>query len=105
MARWARRASRSSCGCVDMREAAGVSRREEDACHCHHLMRKSRVPPLVFSEIFLAMTPERYALVCKLFQGAIALPHPERPIYLTQECAGDDSLRGEVEAMLAADQA
>lgn len=47
------------------------------------------------------MTPERYARVKGLFLAAIELPPGERDPWLEKACAGDSSLRGEVEALLA----
>ena len=49
------------------------------------------------------MTPERYQRVIELFQAASELNPNTRPSFLAQACAGDDDLRREVEAMLAAD--
>jgi predicted ATPase len=50
------------------------------------------------------MSPERWQQVEALFQSAVALPTTERRAYLQRACAGDEALRHEVEALLAADQ-
>jgi serine/threonine protein kinase len=49
------------------------------------------------------MTPERYQRVIELFQAASDCGPDARPALLAEACAGDDDLRREVEAMLAAD--
>jgi serine/threonine-protein kinase len=49
------------------------------------------------------MTPERYQRMAKIFQAASDSSPDARPAFLAQACAGDDDLRREVEAMLAAD--
>lgn len=46
---------------------------------------------------------ERLARVLQLFDAALEQPADARSVWLQQACAGDDALRGEVEAMLAAD--
>jgi serine/threonine-protein kinase len=46
---------------------------------------------------------KRYARVNELFQAAVDLPAAERATLLEHKCAGDDSLRREVESFLAAD--
>ena len=50
------------------------------------------------------MDPERVRRVGKVFDQAAELPDEERPAFLDQACAGDEALRREVEALLAADQ-
>jgi len=50
------------------------------------------------------MNPERWQQIEALFQSAIAVPITEREAYLAQACQGDETLRQEVEALLAADQ-
>ncbi|MBL8205536.1 MAG: serine/threonine-protein kinase [Blastocatellia bacterium] len=50
------------------------------------------------------MEPERWQKIEALFQSAIALSLPERSAFLAHACQGDDTLRREVEALLAADQ-
>src|SRR6185436_15379115 len=52
------------------------------------------------------MTPERWQQITNIFQVALQRDESARAAYLNEACAGDDSLRGEVEAMLAShDQA
>jgi serine/threonine-protein kinase len=50
------------------------------------------------------MQPERWQQIEALFQSAVALSVPDRSAYLAQACQGDEVLRREVEALLAADQ-
>ena len=47
-------------------------------------------------------TSERWRQVKQIFQAAAELPAEERGAYLTNACAGDSSLRTEVESLLAA---
>ncbi|MBI1761521.1 MAG: serine/threonine-protein kinase [Acidobacteria bacterium] len=49
------------------------------------------------------MTPERYLEITRLCQAALELNASQRAAFLSQACAGDDDLRGEIEALLAAD--
>jgi len=49
------------------------------------------------------MTSERYQRVIEIFQAASDHSPEARPAFLAEACAGDDELRREVEAMLAAD--
>jgi serine/threonine protein kinase len=49
------------------------------------------------------MTPDRYQRVVEIFQAASDCSPVARPAFLASACAGDDDLRREVEAMLAAD--
>ena len=49
------------------------------------------------------MTPERFARVDALFNGALDLPPAERHAYLERECTGDPELLMEVRAMVDAD--
>lgn len=49
------------------------------------------------------MTPERDQQISALFHAAGELPDAERAAFLTRACAGDEALRGEVEALLAGD--
>jgi serine/threonine protein kinase/Flp pilus assembly protein TadD len=51
------------------------------------------------------MTPERWAKIEGLFQAAVARPLEERAAFLEKACDGDDSLRREVDALLASDRA
>lgn len=50
------------------------------------------------------MTPEQRARVRELFDRAAELPPAERGRFLDEACAGDASLRAEVEALLACDR-
>ncbi len=50
------------------------------------------------------MTPERWEKVGKLYEEASELPPEARAAFLEQACAGNDDLRREVEAMLAAER-
>nr|MDQ3818745.1 serine/threonine protein kinase [Acidobacteriota bacterium] len=47
------------------------------------------------------MTPERWQQVKKLFQSAISLETAERYNFLNAACGGDESLRKEVESLIA----
>lgn len=49
------------------------------------------------------MNPERWQQVDQLFQAALERAPDERPVFLNEACGADDSLRREVEALLAAD--
>ena len=49
------------------------------------------------------MTPGRWRQVKQLYQSAAERPADERDAFLTEACAGDDALRGEVERMLRHD--
>src|SRR5262249_43175679 len=51
-----------------------------------------------------AMTPQRYERLCELFDRARQRPPGERAAFLEGACAGDPSLRAEVESLLAHDQ-
>ena len=52
------------------------------------------------------MTPERWQQITNIFQVALQRDASSRSAYLNDACAGDDSLRREVDAMLAShDQA
>ncbi|HEU0173509.1 MAG TPA: protein kinase [Blastocatellia bacterium] len=46
------------------------------------------------------MTPERYEQVCQICCDALRVEAPQRAAFLDRACAGDASLRREVEAML-----
>jgi eukaryotic-like serine/threonine-protein kinase len=48
------------------------------------------------------MTPERWRQVDRLLELALEQHPGERADFLTKTCAGDDELRREVEALLAA---
>ena len=48
------------------------------------------------------MTPEQYQRIGGLYHEALERPVGERAAYLSQACAGDDELRGQVEALLIA---
>src|SRR5215813_7390177 len=47
------------------------------------------------------MTPERWQRVKAIFNSAIQYNSEERDSFLSQACSGDDSLRGEVESLIA----
>jgi serine/threonine protein kinase len=47
------------------------------------------------------MTPERWRQVERLYHAALKRDTAERDAYLEQACAGDGSLRNEVESLLA----
>jgi eukaryotic-like serine/threonine-protein kinase len=49
------------------------------------------------------MRPERWRQVDQLFQAALERAPEERTAFISEACGGDDSLRREVEALLAAD--
>jgi serine/threonine protein kinase len=49
----------------------------------------------------MAMDPERYQKVKNLCQSALDIEQGMREAYLREACAGDESLRKEVEALLA----
>ena len=51
------------------------------------------------------MTPERWRHVETLFEAAVARLPQERAAFLKESCNGDESLRSELEVLLAADQA
>jgi serine/threonine protein kinase len=48
------------------------------------------------------MTPERWRQITDTFHAALARPAAARPPFLQEACAGDEMLRAEVDAMLAA---
>src|ERR1700681_453095 len=50
------------------------------------------------------MTPERYHRILELFEEASKRAPDGRATFLTESCAGDEDLRRQVEAMLAADR-
>jgi hypothetical protein len=47
------------------------------------------------------MDPDRWQRIEVLFEAAQALAADERAVFLIEACAGDDSLRREVELLLA----
>ena len=49
------------------------------------------------------MKPERWQQVDQLFQAALEREPEERAAFISEACGGDDSLRREVEALLASD--
>src|SRR5262247_1761708 len=49
------------------------------------------------------MKPERWRQVDHLFQAALERAPEERAAFISEACGGDESLRREVEALLAAD--
>ena len=50
------------------------------------------------------MTPERYQRILELFEEASRRAPDDRATFLAGSCAGDEDLRRQVEAMLAADR-
>ncbi|HKS39897.1 MAG TPA: serine/threonine protein kinase, partial [Blastocatellia bacterium] len=48
------------------------------------------------------MTPERWLLIKELFHAALVLAPDERAAYLDEACAGDLSLKAEIESLIAA---
>src|SRR5262245_40324 len=53
-------------------------------------------------EIIQEITPERWRQAKRIFQDAIELAPAERDDYLRDACAGDSSLRAEIESLIAA---
>ena len=52
------------------------------------------------------MTPERWQQLKQIFQSALERKPAERSAFLSQACAGDPALRGEVESLISShDQA
>jgi serine/threonine protein kinase/Tol biopolymer transport system component len=51
------------------------------------------------------MTPERWAQITEIYHSALEMETGERAAFLDRECADDESLRREVESLLAADRA
>ena len=49
------------------------------------------------------MTHERWQQIERLYHAAVAHDATERAAFLEEECAGDQSLRQEVESLLALD--
>jgi eukaryotic-like serine/threonine-protein kinase len=49
------------------------------------------------------MAPERWQKVEELFHASLERPAEERSAFLDEHCAGDESLRKAVEALLSAD--
>ena len=47
------------------------------------------------------MTPERWQQINQLFRSALECESVQRAGFLVQACAGDDSLRSEVESLIA----
>ncbi len=47
------------------------------------------------------MTPERWAQIRQIFDGALERQHQDRAAYLRVVCGGDDQLRREVESLVA----
>ena len=47
------------------------------------------------------MTPDRWLRVERLYHAAVALPATERADFLAHACEGDDTLRRQVESLLA----
>ena len=53
----------------------------------------------------ITVTPERWEQVGRLYEAACALAAHDRTAFLRDACSGDDSLRREVESLLASDAA
>ena len=49
----------------------------------------------------MSLSPENWPRLREVFEGALALPADERPVYLGHACGGDAALRSEVESLLA----
>ncbi len=47
------------------------------------------------------MNPERFQQVSRLFESALALEEDARAAYLCEQCGTDESLREEVEKLIA----
>ena len=47
------------------------------------------------------MTPERWAQIRQIFDGALERPQQDRAAYLRVTCARDEELRREVESLLS----
>ena len=47
------------------------------------------------------MNPDRWETVSRIYQAALARSEEERPMFLSDACAGDHAIRMEVEALLA----
>src|ERR1051326_6281912 len=58
----------------------------------------------IAESILSKMTPEHWQRVDEIFQAAIELPLEKRDLFLTQACAGDQTLRSEIEALIASDE-
>src|SRR5215470_12052059 len=50
------------------------------------------------------MSPERWQQIGRILKGALERTGQERASYLRQECAGDNELRREVEALLSSNE-
>ena len=62
--------------------------------------RRSSVYANIGWSLTVAMTPERFVEVERLFHEALERPPHERAAFLHDSSAGDDSLRHEVESLL-----
>jgi hypothetical protein len=51
----------------------------------------------------MALSPDRWTTVDRLYHAALARPLNERMPFLAEACAGDEELRQEVESLLAQD--
>src|SRR6185503_10539198 len=51
----------------------------------------------------MALGPDRWAAVERLYHAALVRPLDERAAFLAEACAGDGGLRHEVESLLAQD--
>jgi Tol biopolymer transport system component/predicted Ser/Thr protein kinase len=61
-------------------------------------------PGMAISRNKQLMTPERWKKINEVFQDAVGLESDDRERYLDSACEGDDSLRGQVDTLLAADE-
>jgi serine/threonine-protein kinase len=50
------------------------------------------------------MTPERWQQIEKIYHSALELAESQRPAFLEKTCAGDQTLRHEVESLLRSEQ-
>jgi TolB-like protein/tetratricopeptide (TPR) repeat protein len=51
-----------------------------------------------------ALDPQRWRKIDQVFEAALGTPPAERASFLAEACQGDDELRGDVEALLAASE-
>src|ERR1700674_825974 len=71
----------------------------------HQIVFDSRVWRLrIPDSSFLFMDPQRWQQIDQLFHSALERNGGERATFLAQACVGDESLRREVEALLASHQ-
>jgi len=53
----------------------------------------------------MALSPDQWATVERLYHAALAQPIDARAAFLADACAGDEALRREVESLLSQDSA